>query len=202
MEAALLELLAAREGHFRYESGYHARLWLDLDPLFLHPARLTPFIEQLARQCATYQPDAFCGPLTGGAFVALRAAEALGVAFYPTERRVNTLRDGLYPVAYPLPASLRHRVAGQRVVILDDVMSAGSAVRGSLLSLHDAGAHVAAVGALLVLGDTGAAFFEGRGLPVEAIARRPNPVWRPDDCPLCAAGMPLEDYTPEGSGPV
>jgi orotate phosphoribosyltransferase len=198
MEDALLELLDAREGHFRYESGYHARLWLDLDPLFLRPARLTPFIEQLARQCAAHAPDAFCGPLTGGAFVALRAAEALGIAFYPTERRVNSLRAGLYPVEYPLPASLRRFVAGQRVVILDDVMSAGSALRGSLLALHEAGAHVVAVGALLVLGDTGATFFEGRGLPVEAIARRPNPVWPPNECPLCAAGVPLEDHTPEG----
>lgn len=199
MEDALLELLDAREGHFRYESGYHAQLWMDLDPLFLRPSSLAPFIAQLAAQCAVHAPDAFCGPLTGGAFVALRAAEALGVRFFSTERRVNRKQDGLYPVEYVLPTSLHRFVVGQRVVIVDDVMSAGSAIRGSLLSLRNAGAEVVAVGALLVLGDTGADFFAAQGLPVEAIVRRPNPVWRPEDCPLCRAGIPLEDHTPEGS---
>lgn len=200
MHDELLALLSAREGHFRYEFGYHARLWMDLDPLFLRPAALTPFITQLARQCTEYQPDAFCGPLTGGAFVAMRAAEALNTEFYVTERRVNAKREGLYPIEYPLPASLRRFVAGKRVVILDDVMSAGSAVRGSLLELQAAGAQVVAVGALLVMGETGSAFFAGQGLPVEAIARQNNPLWKPDDCPLCAAGVPLEDHTPEGAG--
>jgi orotate phosphoribosyltransferase len=200
MDEALLALLDAREGHFRYESGYHARLWLDLDPLFLRPAALTPFIAQLARQCAAYRPDAFCGPLTGGAFVALRAAEALGVEFFPAERRINPKREGLYPVEYPLPASLRRFLPGKRVVILDDVMSAGSAVRGSLLALREVGAEVVAVGALLVLGETGESWFAAQGLPVEAVARRNNPLWEPAACPLCAAGVPLEDHTPEGSG--
>jgi hypothetical protein len=48
-------------------------------------------------------------------------------------------------------------------------------------------------GALLLLGSTGAGFFAGEGVPVEAAARRDFELWEPARCPLCAAGMPLED---------
>jgi hypothetical protein len=49
MEEKLLELLSARRGHFVLESGHHGNLWLDLDSLFLRPARLRPFARNLRR---------------------------------------------------------------------------------------------------------------------------------------------------------
>jgi orotate phosphoribosyltransferase len=48
-------------------------------------------------------------------------------------------------------------------------------------------------GALLVCGSVGADFFSRRGVPVEAVARDEYEMWLPADCPLCAAGQPLED---------
>lgn len=47
MEAALLDLLEVRRGHFRYESGYHGDIWLDLDRLFAKPHALGNW-----RQCS------------------------------------------------------------------------------------------------------------------------------------------------------
>lgn len=193
MQLGLMTLLSAREGHFRYESGYHGGLWMDLDSLFRQPVALKPVIAGLARSCAAYRPDTICGPMTGGALVALSVAAELGVEFCFTERRVNPAQSGLYPVEYPLPAGLRRFVAGKRVVILDDVISAGSAVRGSLLALREAEAEVVAAGALLLLGRTGDDYFAGEGVPVMACERSDNPLWTPDECPLCAAGVPLED---------
>jgi hypothetical protein len=48
-------------------------------------------------------------------------------------------------------------------------------------------------GALLVLGGAGAGFFADQGVPVEAVARDDYDLWLPATCPLCAAGVPLED---------
>ena len=199
MASDLWGLLSAREGHFRYESGYHASLWFDLDPLYRDPAALAPLITRLADQCWPYRPKVICGPLVGGAFVALRAAEALGVGFAYTERHLNPAESGLFPVDYRLPSGLRAIVAGKRTVILDDVISAGSAVRGTYESVTAAGAEVVAVGALLGLGDTGSGWFAAKGIPALALEARANPIWSPQECPLCAAGSPLEDFTPEGN---
>jgi hypothetical protein len=48
-------------------------------------------------------------------------------------------------------------------------------------------------GALLVLGSTGANFFAEHDVAVEAVARDNYDLWLPADCPLCVAGLPLED---------
>ncbi|MBL8152996.1 MAG: orotate phosphoribosyltransferase [Anaerolineae bacterium] len=190
-----MDLLSAREGHFRYESGYHSDLWLELDLLFLRPRKVQPFVSELAEKFAQHGITAVCGPLIGGALVAEQIAAELDIAFFYTERVVRPQHGGLYPVEYPLPKSLREAAREQRVAIVDDVISAGSAVRGTLTSLQAQGADVAVVGALLVLGDSAAQFFEPRGIPIESIVARPSPLWKPEGCPLCRAGVPLEDVT-------
>jgi orotate phosphoribosyltransferase len=61
----LLDLIDGRHGHFQLESGHHGEVWLDLDTLFLRPARLVPFVEDLSRQLAdAVAPEAVCGPLS------------------------------------------------------------------------------------------------------------------------------------------
>jgi orotate phosphoribosyltransferase len=74
-------------------------------------------------------------------------------------------------------------------------MSAGSALRGTYADLRAHGATCVVAGALLVLGSTGADFFAREGIPVAAAGRQAFDLWEPARCPLCAAGMPLEDMT-------
>src|SRR5947209_33053 len=61
----LLALLPRRRGHFRLESGHHGDLWLDLDSLFLRPARLRRFAAALALPFTDLAIEAVCGPLEG-----------------------------------------------------------------------------------------------------------------------------------------
>ncbi|MGI8497027.1 MAG: hypothetical protein ACR2OG_05535 [Gemmatimonadaceae bacterium] len=80
-------------------------------------------------------------------------------------------------------------------------MSAGSALRGTYAELLAHGAVPVVAGALLALGSTGADFFVERAVPVETVVRRDFELWRPDKCPLCAAGVLIEDvgaHTPSG----
>jgi orotate phosphoribosyltransferase len=189
----LLALLARRQGHFRLESGYHGDLWLDLDSLFLRPTRLRRFTAALALRLGDLAIEAVCGPLVGGAFVAQAVAAELDVEFYHTERVATTDGGGLYPANYRLPNTLRPRIGGKKVAIVDDAINAGSAVRATYLDLQANGARLAAVGALLVLGSLAAQLADGWNVPLEGIVHLPNELWRPEACPLCATGMPLED---------
>lgn len=193
MQQALLNLLAARKGHFKLESGHHGNLWLDLDSLFLHPAQIQRFAVELANRLAKYNIAAVCGPLVGGALIAQTVAAALDVEFYYTERFVLPQRDGLYPVEYRLPTSLRKLVSGKEIAIIDDVINAGSAVRGTFAELQSCGAKPVAIGALLVLGSAASDFFTKNNLPVESLATFPNDIWTPAECPLCASHVPLEE---------
>lgn len=182
------------------ESGFHSEQWFELDRLFDAPERLAPFVSELARRLAPHRPDAICGPMTGGAKLAEWVARELGVLYVFTERHAP--RDpapGFFPVGYRVPAVQRDLVRGRSVALVDDAISAGSAVRGSHADLLACGAQPVALGALFVFGDAAARYAVEHRLALEAMVRTSFNLWTPQDCPLCKAGVALEvvsDATP------
>jgi orotate phosphoribosyltransferase len=191
--SSFFELTAGRRGHFQLESGHHSELWFDLDGLFTVPGRIGPFVKQLAESLRSYNVAAVCGPLLGGAFLAQLVAHDLDVDFCFTERVMPQDATGLYPARYLLPAAFAARVNGRRIAMVDDVMSAGSALRGTYTELQTHGAEPVVAGALMVLGTTGADFFAEQQVAVEAMAHESYSLWLPSECPLCKAGGPLEN---------
>ena len=192
MTEHLLSLVRGREGHFRLESGHHGDLWFQLETLCLHAREVQPFAAQLAAQLVQHKVEVVCGPLVEGAFVALLVSLELGCDFVYAERFADPTREGLFPVEYRLPKALQPVVKGKRVAIVNDVINAGSAVRGAFFDLQALGADIVAIGALLALGDAIAEFATEHHVALELLERMPNNLWTPSQCPLCAAGMPLE----------
>lgn len=190
-----MDLLSGRNGHFQLESGHHGELWLDLDTLFLRPARLAPFIDDLAhRLAAAVGPDAVCGPLLGGGLIASVVATTLDLELYVAEPVARAGGGGeLFRARYGVPEATRDRLRGRRVAVVDDVMNAASAVRATVNDLRSAGADVVAIGALLVLGSSAGEYADHERFELVHVAAAENRIWEPRACPLCAAGQPLED---------
>jgi orotate phosphoribosyltransferase len=186
-------LLPARKGHFRLESGHHGELWLDLELLCLRPDPIQRLAVRLATRLARHRIDLVCGPLIEGAFVALMVAYELGVPFTYAERFADLQTDALDSVQYLLPHALRDVVRGKRVAIVNDVINAGSAIRGTFADLKACGAKPVAVAALAVLGESAAKFAAEQKISVKTLATLPNQIWTPSECPLCVRGIPLED---------
>lgn len=192
MTGGILTSLPARRGHFLLESGYHSGVWFMLDELFTDPGMVAPLVAILADRLRPYAVTAVCGPLLGGAFLAQALATTLGSRFYYTEPTAPR-EAGLFTAEYHLPLVLRQQVRGQTIAVVDDAMSAGSSVRATVAALASAGASTAVVGTFLVLGDAGLTHLADRRVPVEAVERRGFDLWKPDECPLCQSGPPLED---------
>jgi orotate phosphoribosyltransferase len=190
----LLSLLHSRRGHFRMESGYHSELWFNLGALFENEnrSRLQPFADQLARRLAVHNIEAVCGPMTGGAKLAGMIGATLGIESFHTDRVKTPAATGLFPVRYLVPASQRERLRGKSVAIVDDAISAGSAVKGTHADLLACGAKPVVCGALIIFGDRADQFAAGQGLALESAARMSFGMWLPTDCPLCRSGVPLE----------
>ena len=192
MENRLLSLVSGRQGHFKLESGHHGDLWLPLEALCLRPREIQPFVVRLAAALRRYRVEVVCGPLVEGAYVALLVSLELGCDFVYAERFANTSREGLFPVEYHLPRALHGAVRGKRAAIVNDVISAGSAVRGALRDLQSLGAEVVTIGALLRLGDSIGKFAGENRIALELLQEMPHNLWTPEECPLCAAGEPIE----------
>lgn len=187
IERDVLNLLAVRKGHFVLESGHHGDLWLDLELVCLRPDLVLPLAVELARRLSAWNAEVICGPLVEGAFIGLLAAAELGAQFTYAESIADPSEQGLFPVRYRIPQPLRSVVRNKRVAIVNDVINAGSAVRGTFRDLEECGAELAGIGALLVLGDAAIEFAAAKNVPLESLAAMPNHLWTPEECPLCAA---------------
>jgi len=195
MPPDLLALLAGRRGHFRLESGYHGELWFKLDRLFDDPARLQPFVDDLAGRLAAHRIEAVVGPISGGARLAAMIGAKLNIKDFQAERFETPNATGLFPVRYIVPAAQRERLRGKAVAIVDDAISAGSAVKGTHADLLACGARPVVCGALILFGDRADAFATEYNLKLETVARMSFGLWKPDECPLCKAGVPVEQVS-------
>ena len=193
---SLIDLMARRSGHFRFESGHHGDRWLEPDLLLQRPAALRPFAIALAQRLQRrHSFEVVCGPLTGGAFLAQMVAEECGVAFAFAERFAPPPSDALYQVRYRIPDALREGLRGATVAIVNDVTNAGSAVRGTYEDLLACGARPVALGTLIAFGEWSTSFANEHGLALLALERLGNNLWTPEECPLCAAGAALQDLS-------
>ena len=192
MNENILSRVRGRYGHFQLESGHHGDLWLELETLCAHSREIQPFAAELAAKLSRHRVEVVCGPLVEGAFIALLASLELGCDFVYAERFADAAREGLYPVEYRLPKALRKAVTGKRVAIVNDVISAGSAVRGTFRDVRAMAVNVVAIGALLVLGDSISRFAAEHHVALEVLQQMPHNLWEPSECPLCGGGQPLE----------
>jgi orotate phosphoribosyltransferase len=191
----VLRLLSARRGHYVLESGHHGELWLDLEVLCLRPREVRTLAVELAGRLRSLGIDVVCGPLIEGAFVALMVAEELDVPFTYAEGRADADARGLFPVRYVVPGALRPQLSGRRVAVVNDVINAGSAVRGTIADLRACGAKVVVIASLAVLGESASRFAQSMGVPLVTLASLANEIWSASECPLCARGVPLDRTT-------
>ena len=132
-----------------------------------------------------------CGPPVGGSLIAQIIASELDVEFFYTEKVAAQQYNALYSVTYRIPSCFRTALEGKNVAIVDVVIHAGSAVRGTLAEIQAYGARPIIIGSLLILGETAQGFFTEMHLPLKSISYLPNDLWVPAECPFCAAETPL-----------
>ncbi|HKU95531.1 MAG TPA: phosphoribosyltransferase [Vineibacter sp.] len=178
---------AASRGHFRYESGHHGDLWLDLDALLIDARRLRQWAASLAVSAAACKPNVACGPLTGGAFVAQCVAAELNIDFAFAERRVDSDGRPIYRIA----SSHRPAVRNKRVLVVDDAVNAGSALLATTADLAQCGATLAGFASLIALGDAASRIAMQSNVPFVTLTTLERQMWLPEACPLCRAHVPL-----------
>jgi orotate phosphoribosyltransferase len=174
----VLELLegsgALREGHYLLSSGRHSSRFVQCALLLELPDRARRVGEWLAEALRGDRPDSVLSPALGGVLIGHEVAEALQVPFRFTERREGAmeLRRGF---------SLR---PGERVVVVEDVVTTGRSTLEAAAVAEASGAQVAAIGAIIDRSNGTAPF----RVPFRCLCTLELPSWSPEDCPLCGSG--------------
>ena len=169
---------ALREGHFILASGRHSPLYLEKFQVLQHPADTERLCAAIAFWARSIGVDSVAGPTTGGIILAHEVARQLGVRAIYAERR-----EGAAGREFRRGFALS---PGERVLVVDDIMTTGGSVQETMAAVRAAGGIV--VGASVLVDRSGGAAHPE--VPLHSLWRLDIPSYAPAECPLCAKGIP------------
>ena len=170
------ETEALLEGHFVLTSGLHSGVYLQCARVLQHPQVAEAFGQNIAKHFRDEQIETVASPAIGGIIIGHEVARALGARFIWTEREngVMVLRRG-FTVS-----------AGEKLLVVEDVVTTGGSTRETVTVLQSAGANVVAA-ASIIDRSSGQADV---GVPRLALATLNVPSVSPEDCEACRRGEP------------
>ena len=172
---------ALLEGHFILSSGLHSPRYLQCARVLMDPARASRLAEALAASIPAdlrARIDIVVSPAMGGVIIGHEMGRALGKEALFVERPMGTfeLRRGF-------------RLAqGQKVLLVEDVVTTGLSSREAMKAIAEAGGEVIAAAAL-VDRSNGAADL---GVPFFPLIRLDVPSYEADSLPPELAALPAE----------
>ncbi|MEO7192942.1 MAG: orotate phosphoribosyltransferase [Vicinamibacterales bacterium] len=168
---------ALLEGHFKLSSGLHSSRYLQCALVLQHPRHAELLGRALADALRPYEPTVVLSPAMGGLIIGHEVGRALGVRAVFSERvdGVMTMRRG-----FTLEA-------GDRVVVIEDVLTTGKSTKETMVVVTAGGATVVAAGAIMDRSGGTADL----GVPFHVLSAVAVPAYSPEQCPMCAAGQPV-----------
>jgi orotate phosphoribosyltransferase len=168
---------ALLEGHFRLTSGLHSPGYLQCALVLQHPQQAEALGRAIAGRVQDLRPTVVLSPALGGVVIGQEVGRALGVRAIFCERQDGrlALRRG-----FTLDST-------DRVLVVEDVMTTGGSTRETIEVAKAAGGQV--VGTASIVNRGGAAIrFD---VPYVSLLEIALPTYDPDQCPLCAQGLPV-----------
>ena len=166
---------ALLSGHFLLSSGLHSPDYMQCALVLSQPATASWLGDGLgnALREKKIEADLVVSPAMGGLFIGQEVARALGLSHYFTERDngIMTLRRG-FSVA-----------PGQRVVVIEDVVTTGKSSREVMELLRAKGAAIVGLGSIVDRGSP------DLGVPTVSLLKMRIPAYDPAACPLCKQGQ-------------
>jgi len=175
---------ALKRGHFQLSSGLHSAVYFQSALVLQHPDRAEVLGRALAKAVRALEPSVVVGPALGGLIIGWEVARELDCRGIFTERQEGemTLRRGF--TVEP----------GERVVVIEDVVTTGKSTRETMDVLRAAGGEVVGVGTIVDRSGGTVDF----GVPLQSLLSLPVETSAPSECRECAQGAPL---TKPGSRP-
>ncbi len=168
---------ALLKGHFRLTSGLHSPVYWEKFRVLQFPNYTEPLCRMIADHFRSQKVQVVAGPTTGGIILAFEVARQLGVRgiFAEKEGEERSFRRGF--TVNP----------DERVLIVDDILTTGSSIREVIAAVKKLRGNIIGIGVLVDRSEQATDF----GFPLFSCHRSATVAYRPEECPLCAAKVPL-----------
>jgi orotate phosphoribosyltransferase len=127
-------------GHFVLTSGRHSDTYFEKFDVLRYPQHVATLCEELALRAKDCGTDIVLGPTTLGVLLAYEVAKNLGVPAAYGEKNAEGKRFLRRP---------EHILAGQRVLVVDDILTTGGSIRECIELIDSIGATLCGVGVLV-----------------------------------------------------
>ena len=172
------------KGHFRLTSGLHSPEFLQCALVLQHPKYAEQLGQAMAHKLQVSEngipnaaADTVVAPAMGGLMIGHEVARALGV------RSIFTERDAEGKMVLRRGFTVR---PGERCVVIEDVITTGGSTKEVVEVLRALGAVVVAAGSIIDRSGGKADV----GVPRVSLVEMNVTAWKPEECPLCAEGVP------------
>lgn len=179
LKALLSETGTIQPGHFYRLSGRHTDWYVQCARLFEREQTATQIGDMLAQVGKKWLPQMVLSAAVGGVLPGYLTASRLGLPFAYCEKRDGAL---ILRRGFELPP-------GARVLVVEDEVSTGQSLREMLEVIRALKAQ--AVGVACIIDKSGGNL--NLGLPVEALYTLEAHHYKPENCPLCVQGLPLQN---------
>ena len=169
---------ALLRGHFELSSGHHSGHYFQCALFLQHPHYAASVCRELAQRYRRYRPQTIVGLAVGGIIVSFEAARHLKARSMFTECEKDQMK---FRRGFEL-------ARGERVIVVEDVITTGDSVREVITLCRQAGARVLGVGTIVDRSGGRAKF--GR-IKLESLVSLRMESFKPQQCPLCKEGWPL-----------
>ena len=168
---------AVMEGHFLLTSGLHSPVYWEKFRVLQYPSYTEKLCRLIARHFKNDDIQVVAGPTTGGIILAFEVARQLGVKgiFAEKEGEERVFRRGF--TINP----------DERVLIVDDVLTTGGSITNIMKAVRKLQGNIVGIGILLDRSEQKKDF----GVPLFSCLSVATITYKPAECPLCAAGIPL-----------
>jgi orotate phosphoribosyltransferase len=168
---------AVKEGHFLLASGLHSPVYWEKFRILQYPHYTEKLCSLIAQHFKDQKIDVVAGPTTGGIILAFETARQLGVRSIFAEKEGETR-------VFRRDFELR---PGERVLIVDDVLTTGGSIRETISAVGKLGSAIIGIAVLVNRSREEV----DCGVPLFSCLRAPTMVYPSQECPLCAAHIPL-----------
>jgi orotate phosphoribosyltransferase len=169
---------AVLEGHFLLTSGRHSPVYWEKFKVLQFPDYTVQLCGMIAGHFRQQKVQLVAGPTTGGIILAFEVARQLGV------RGIFAEKTGEKERAFRRGFTVN---PGERVLIVDDILTTGSSISEVMAAVKKLGGEVVGIGVLVDRSEQKIDF----GVPLFSCLRSETITYSPEDCPLCAKGVPL-----------
>jgi len=169
---------ALLKGHFLLASGLHSPIYWEKFQVLQFPNYTGQLCRLITDHFLEQGIQVVAGPTTGGIILAFEVARQLGV------RGIFAEKEGTTGRAFRRGFSIN---PGERVLVVDDILTTGGSIREVMAAVTDQGGTVIGVGVLVDRSEEKVDF----GVPLFSCYRAITPTYTPQNCPLCAAQIPL-----------